>query len=224
MADVNVQNRPQQNDQANTARQGAEAARAGAQAVQQGGQAGAEALRRTGDVAAEATRRGGEAGAQATQRVGEAAGETVQRSAEAFAESQREILRQTAERFQEVSQKVAEAAQGTTEDLRALMAIPQSAQGGLQDLQQSVTGLVEGVVRTNLRATQELFQLANPAAFVELQQRFAREYLDALMQGTATLVRATRRTADETLRPLEQQIEQRRQQTNRGQRYQHAAE
>ncbi len=34
------------------------------------------------------------------------------------------------------------------------------------------------------------------------------------MQGTATLVRATRRTADETLQPLEQQIEQRRQQAN----------
>ena len=109
------------------------------------------------------------------------------------------------------------------------MLLPNSAQGGLQDLQQSVTGLVEGVVRTNLRATQELFQLANPAPYIELQQRFAREYLDALMQGTATLVRATRRAAEETLRPLEQQIEQRRRQQRaanqgEGQRYQHAAE
>ena len=45
-----------------------------------------------------------------------------------------------------------------------------------------------------------------------------------MMQGTATLVRATRRTADETLRPLEQQIEQRRHQSNQGQQYQNAAE
>lgn len=45
---------------------------------------------------------------------------------------------------------------------------------------------------------------------MELQQRFAKEYLDTLMQGVATIVRATRRNADETLRPLEQQIEQRR--------------
>jgi len=80
-------------------------------------------------------------------------------------------------------------------------------------------------VRTNLRATQELFQLANPSAYIELQQRFVREYLDTLMQGTATLVRATRRTADETLRPLEQQIEQRRQANqNQGQGYRYAAE
>ena len=42
------------------------------------------------------------------------------------------------------------------------------------------------------------------------------------MQGTATLVRATRRTADEALRPLEQHIEQRREKAS--QSYQHAAE
>jgi hypothetical protein len=226
MADNNAQSTKQQNDRDNAARQGAEAVRAGAQAAQQGGQAGAEAIRRTGDVAAEATRRGGEAGAQAAQRAGAAASETVQRSAEAVVDSQRVFVQQAAERFQDVSQKIAEAVQGTTEDVRALMVIPNSAQGGLRDLQQSVVGLVEGVVRTNLRATQELFQLANPGAFVELQQRFAREYLDALMQGTATLVRATRRTADETLRPLEQQIEQRRrqQQDSQGQGFWHAAE
>src|SRR3954452_25171090 len=63
----------------------------------------------------------------------------------------------------------------------------------------------------------------NPSAFVELQQRFVREYLDVLLQGTATVVRATRRTADETLHPLEQQIAERRQ-ANLNQRYPHAAE
>jgi hypothetical protein len=93
-------------------------------------------------------------------------------------------------------------------------------------MQQGVTGLVEGVVQTNLRAAQELFRLANPAPFVELQQRFAREYTDTLLRNSATLVRAMRRTADETLRPLEQQIErQQREQANQGgQGFQTAAE
>lgn len=50
-------------------------------------------------------------------------------------------------------------------------------------------------------------RLANPAAIVELQQRFVREYMATVMQGTATLVRAVRRTADETLPSLEAQIE-----------------
>ena len=88
--------------------------------------------------------------------------------------------------------------------------------------------MFEGVVQTNLRAAQELFRLANPAPFVELQQRFAREYTDTLVQNGATLVRAMRRTADETLRPLEQQIErQQREQANENQgpsRFQTAAE
>jgi hypothetical protein len=197
----------------------------GAEIAHQGGRAAADATRRAGDVTAEATRRGSKAGADAIQRAGDTASETMRRGAEAFAEGQREFLEKAAQQFEAVSRKVAEAAQDTAEDMRTLLVLPRAANGGLQDLQQSVTGLVEGVVRTNLRATQELFQLANPGALVELQQRFVREYLDTLMQGTALFVRATRRTADETLRPLEQQIEQRRQAVaNEGQRYQHAAE
>jgi hypothetical protein len=226
MADNNQQNSLQnskvQSDQA--ARQAAEAVRQGAHAVQQGGQATSEAMRRTGEVAAEATQRSSEAGTDAMQRAGDAANETMRRNAEAFAETQREFLRKAAEQFENVSRKVAQATKGTTEDMRTFMTLPNAAQGGLQDLQQSLTGLVEGVVRTNLQAAQEMFQLANPEAFVELQQRFMRDYLDALMQGTATLVRATRRAADETLRPLEQQIEQRQQAANQGQHHQHAAE
>ena len=101
------------------------------------------------------------------------------------------------------------------------MSLPNAAEGGLRDLQQGVTGLVEGVVQTNLRAAQELFRLANPAPVVELQQRFAREYTDTLLQNSATLVRAVRRTADEALRPLEEQIRQREQ---GGQGFQKAAE
>ena len=51
-----------------------------------------------------------------------------------------------------------------------------------------------------------------------LQQRFVREYTDALVRNGATLVRAVRRTANETLRPLEQQIErQQREQANQNQ-------
>jgi hypothetical protein len=203
--------------------QGAEAVRQGAQAMQQGVHATSEAVRRAGDVTAEAAQRGGQAGAEAVQRAGDAASETMRRSAEAFTASQRQLVQKAAQQSEEMGRKVAQAAQGITEDLRAFMTLPNAANGGLQDLRQSVTGLIEGVVRTNLRATQELLQLANPSAFVELQQRFMREYLDVLMQGTATLVRATRRTADETLRPLEQQIAQ-RQQANQSQRYQYAAE
>src|SRR5215203_7418029 len=193
------------------ARAAADAAvRRSAEAVEQGGRATGEALRQNAEAGADVARRGTEAGADAARRFGDAANDTARRGTQAVAEAQRQIAQDAAQRFEEVSRKVAEAARGTTENVRQLMALPNAAQGGLRDLQQGVTGLVEGVVQTNLRAAQELFRLANPAPVVELQQRFAREYTDTLLQNSAVLVRAVRRTADEALRPLEQQVEQRR--------------
>ncbi len=211
MAEIN---KPQDNQRAN-----ADAAiRKSADAMQQGGHATADALRQNAEAGADVARRSTEAGAEAMRRASETASETARRNTQAVAESQRQIAQDAAQRFEEVSRKVAEAARGTTENVRQLMALPNAAEGGLRDLQQGVTGLVEGVVQTNLRAAQELFRLANPAPFVELQQRFAREYTDTLLRNGATLVRAVRRTADETLRPLEQQIErQQREQANQNQ-------
>jgi len=199
------------------------AVRRGADAAQQGARAFGDAARQGAEAGAEVERRGVEAGADAARRGADLANDTFRRGTQALVESQRQIVQDAAQRAEEVSRKVAEAAQGTTENVRRLMALPNAAEGGLRDLQQGMAGLVAGVMQTNLRATQELFRLANPAAVIELQQRFAREYIDTVMQGTATLVRAVRRTADETLRPLEAQIEQ-RQQAHQGQGYRTAAE
>jgi hypothetical protein len=181
------------------------AVRRSAEAAQQGGHAAADALRQNAEVGADVARRGTEAGADAVRRAADAANETVRRNTQAVAEAQRQIVQDAAQRLEEVSRKVAEAAKGTTENVRQLMALPNAAEGGLRDIQQGMTGLVEGVVRTNLRAAQELFRLANPAPLVELQQRFVREYTDTVLRNSAVLVRAVRRTADEALRPLEEQ-------------------
>src|SRR5215218_8764660 len=207
-AEMSDTNKPQD------ARAAADAAvRRSAEAVQQSGRATSEALRQNAEAGADVARRGTEAGADAARRLADGANDTARRSAQAVAEAQRQIAQDAAQRFEEVSRKVAEAARGTTENMRQLMALPNAAEGGLRDLQQGVTGLFAAVVQTNLRAAQELFRLANPAPLVELQQRFAREYTDALVRNSATLVRAMRRTADETLRPLEQQLAQQRFQT-----------
>ncbi|MBL6081906.1 phasin family protein [Belnapia sp. T18] len=184
------------------------AIRRAADAVQQSGHATGEALRQNAEVGADVARRGTDAGAESARRGAELANDTARRSTQAMADAQRQIAQDAAQRFEEVSRKVAEAARGTTENVRQLMALPNAAEGGLRDLQQGMAGLVEGVVQTNLRAAQELFRLANPAPIMELQQRFMREYTDTLLRNSATLVRATRRTADETLRPLEEKIRQ----------------
>ena len=185
----------------------ADAARRSAEAVTQRDRVAGDALRQSAHATAEVTRQGTQASVEAMRRASEA----VRRTTQVVAEGQRQIAQEAAQTFQEVSRQVAQAAQGTSEEVRRLATLPQAAEGGLRDLQQGMAGLVEGVVQVNLRAAQELFRLVNPAPVVELQQRLAREYLDAVMQGTATLVRAVRRTADETLRPLEAQVEQRQQ-------------
>lgn len=201
-----------------------DSARATADATQQGGHAAGEALRHNADTGADVARRGAEYGAENLRRAGEFAGETTRRGTQAVVESQRQIVQDAADRFEEVSRKIAQATQGTTENVRRLLALPNAAEGGLRDFQQGWTGLFEGMVQTNLRAAQELFRLANPAPIVELQQRFVREYTDTLVQNSAALVRAMRRTADETLRPLEEQIRQSGQDNRADARFQTAAE
>ncbi len=206
MAEIN---KPQDIQRAN-----ADAAiRKSADAMQQGGHATADALRQGAEVNADVARWANDAGADAVRRGAELANDAARRGTQAVVESQRQIAQDAAQRFEEVSRKMAEATKGTTENVRQLMALPNAAEGGLRDLQQGVTGLVEGVVQTNLRVAQELFRLANPAPVVELQQRFAREYTDTLLRNSATMARAMRRTADEALRPLEEQLAQQRYQT-----------
>lgn len=206
------------NPQQNSGRQTAEA-------VRTSGRATSDAVKRGGDAAADTARRFGDAGAEAANRSGRVGSESIRQTTQDLADSQQRILQDAAEQFEQLSRKIAEAVQGTREDIRSLMVVPDAARGGLQDLQKGVTGLIDGIARTNLRATQELFQLANPGAYVELQYRFVRQYLDMLIENSVTLVRAVHRTADETLGPLEQQLQQRRSDRHDdGQAYRQAAQ
>ena len=206
------------NAQQNPARQTAEA-------VQTSGRAASDAAKRGGEAAADATHRFGDASAEAVNRTGRVGSESFRQATQDLADSQQHIVRNAAEQFEQLSSKMAEALRGKSEDVHSLMVLPGAARGGLQDLQQGVTGLIEGIARTNLRAAQELFQLGNPSRYVELQYRFMHQYLDTLIENSVALVRAVRRTADETLGPLEQQLQQRRSaRQNEGQAYRQAAE
>jgi len=200
----NLHNTKLHNDRAASVRQAATA-------TPQRGSVTTDTVRRGVEATVEMTHQGAQTDMEATRRAREMANETVRRSTQMVAEGQRQIAQEAAQTFQEVSRKVTQGAQGASEEVRRLATLPHAAQGGLRDLQEAMTGLIEGIVHTNLRATHELFRLANPAAIIGLQQRFMRDYLDTVMQSTATLVRAVRRTADETLHPLEAQLVQRQQ-------------
>jgi CBS domain-containing protein len=146
---------------------------------------------------------------QAAERGMEAAGETGQRGMRATSEGAREFIESTAGHVGQLSQRMARAAEQTTEDLRTLMAIPGFG-GGMQEMQHAMTGMLNRIVQANLRASQEVFRVANPGALVELQQRFARQYLDGLIEGSAEILRVSRHLADAALRPIEERSQKMR--------------
>jgi hypothetical protein len=178
--------------------------RAGTDSIHQSSGAGVDALRQQADASRETM-----------SRMREVMTESVRRGTQAAVEGQLQFVQQAAEHFQEVSLRMAQAMQGTTEEWRRLVVPPSIARNGLDDLRESALSLFEGIVRANVKASQEIFRLWNPAGLAEVQQRFAHECAEVLLRGGVTVVRAARRTADETLRPLEQRVQQ---------PYQHAAE
>lgn len=180
----------------------------------------AEAARQGMDANANLARQGVQAQVEAARHASEGAYETMRRSMQAAAEGQGRFLQDSFRVLEEMGRKLADMNNRTSEDLRRFFVLPQVAEGGLQDVQQGLTTLAEGVAQTNQRTAQALFRLTDPTAVVELQQRFVREHMDVLMQGTATLVRAACRTTEEAFRPLEDQVQQRRQEEG----YRNAAE
>jgi CBS domain-containing protein len=126
-----------------------------------------------------------------------------------------------AEQFERTGQQMARAVQESASDLRTFVIPPQDAGQNLRDLQEGVAGLVNGVVQSNVRLTQQLLQIANPGAVFDLQRRFVRDYMDALLQGSSAIIRAARKTADQTLQPIQERIEQRQgDRQGNGQRHQ----
>ena len=186
-----------------------EATRAGAAQMRHGAEAGAEAGQRGGQAATTAMRANMETGTEAMRRGGEAVGEMARGGTQTLAEDSRNLAEGAAHDMEETAERTAEAIRRMAHDISRLMMMPRTAGGGLQDMQDAMSQLMNGVMRTNLRMTQEMFRRTNPGAVVELQGSFMRDYLETLVEGGATMLRATRRTADEALRPLEEQMERR---------------
>jgi hypothetical protein len=83
-------------------------------------------------------------------------------------------------------------------------ALRRSGHAGMHDERQSAdapqngrTGLLEAVMQTNAHTVQAMAQLASPAAWLELQQRAAQEYITVMMTASFALVRAMTGVATE---------------------------
>jgi len=135
--------------------------------------------------------------------------ETARHGMRIAASGQHSVMQHAAEEIEQTGRGLAAIAEEAAQGMRHFMAAPGSH--GLQDTHQALQQLVDGVISTNLRMTQELLRRTGPSSFVELQRGFMRDYFSALAEGGTLLLRAVRQATDETLRPLEREVTQRRQ-------------
>ena len=202
---------------ARSASQGAtEATQRSAAATEQAGRLGGEAVRESGQ--AEAMRQGASASADAVRHLGEAAADSARRNSNVVAEEHRRFVESTTEQLERTARVMAQAVQERAQDVRTMMVLPRVSGEGLGDMQQGFERLVQGVIQTNLRSAEQLFRLADTGRFVAAQQQFLREYLGTLFEGTTILVRSVRQLADQALQNLEQQMEQRRRESQAAER------
>lgn len=191
-----------------------ESVQRGAAAAEQSTHSANAALREGAGATAQAAQYGVEAGEQTMRHMGEVAGAATRHGARMFAEGQQRLFANATEQMQRAANTMAQAVQESAQDMRALMVMPRMNDDTVEDVRHGMERLVSGVVETNLRSAQELLRLGNPSQFFLVQQHFMRDYLEALVEGSAVLVRSVRRAAEQTLRPFEQQLEQRRQESN----------
>jgi CBS domain-containing protein len=164
-----------------------------------------------GRAGSETVQRAGAATAETLQHLGDAAGETARLGAQRMARAQDELGQDAARYFEQSVSRTAHVAQDLARDWGALMQLPKLGSGSLQDLSVSLGNTVECVTQSHLHTMQELFRSAGPVAMAELQQRFIRNYVDALLQGSTAIIRTVHQYAEQTLEPLEQRMAQRQQ-------------
>jgi len=170
---------------------------------------GAGRLADAGHSAADITERTSAAGAETVRHLGDAAGETARRGSQQIAGMQQKFAHGVANDFDQGVSRMAQALHETAQDWQTLMQLPGLGGGRLQDVALSVSNAVERVMEVNLRATEQMFRMSGPVALLELQHRFAQQYLHSLLEGSTAVIRSVRETAEQTLQPLEQRISER---------------
>jgi hypothetical protein len=119
------------------------------------------------------------------------------------ATTQREVMPMPSGSFEEASRALAEAA-STKLDQSSL---PSPSKNVLRDLDHSLADLVTAVVRTNLRASQDLLGMSTHGEFAALQQRFICDYMEALLLGSIQLISAIQNVTNSVGPNLPQRVD-----------------
>ncbi len=133
-------------------------------------------------------------------------------------------MQQAAGHAEEAGRRLSEVVQQAAENTHAFMALPATFGSGLLQMHQAAAGLIGGVMQTNLRLAQGMFQAIDSGAVIDMQRHYVRDHVGAFTESAASIVRAAHHAADEAWRPLEARLEQRLRQLQQGkqQAQQHA--
>lgn len=194
--------------------QGKEGEKSAIAAAQMTAHRGSETAQMATHHVADTMRHSAAAGADASQAAAQVGAHAMGRGASAMVEGQRQVFEDMAVRYEEIGQRLARTIQDTASNLREMIVSPTASTEHLRELQESMAGLVNGVVQTNMRATREMLRMTDPTAVFDLQQRFMRDYMNTLMQATTGFMRVGRQTAEQTIRPLEARMQEHQQKAN----------
>jgi hypothetical protein len=153
--------------------------------------------------------------AEKVRQFADTAGETACRGSQELADVQQKFAQEAGGDFAQSVSRMTQVLQETAEDWRALMQSPGASGDRLQEVSVTLSNAVERVMEINLRTAEQLFRMSSTVAILELQQQFVRQYLDALLEGSAAMVQAVRQTAEQTLQPPEERMSEKKQQRHR---------
>jgi hypothetical protein len=174
----------------------------GTEAMRQAGPALAGVVTQTGDAAADGARQVAAATAETVRSLAAHQAEAAQRGGAMAAET----LERAAETEQEGVTLAAEGGRRLAEAMRESagpMPRPLPGAGDAappREMPQALGGLMNDMLRTQMRIGQELVRLADPTPLLEAQHRLLCGYLDVLTAGQAAWLQAARQMASPGLR------------------------
>jgi hypothetical protein len=137
----------------------------------------------------------GDQAARAVSRAETTADVSVRSAGDAVAKTAEERRKIFNEGFEQATELRRELG---AEDMHALMTFASDTHAGMQELQSCLTGLMDGVMRTNLHIAHEIFLVESPRAMLELQQRFLHEYFNAYERGISALIRVANEASEQS--------------------------
>jgi hypothetical protein len=168
-------------------------------------EAGADEASKIPEAAAEVSREVADAGAKAAQRslrVVEASADIARSASDATAQSTRQVAEMGTHQAERAVSTMAETTRAASQSVEPLIRgftafseIPGTSLTLAQDVGQVWSDLVKKNLETSARASQEMFRMTSPQQVVQVQSRFAAEFLQTWMDAGSRMMEISLRAS-----------------------------